>query len=167
MQVHESSYIDENVEIGEGTKIWHFCHVMSGAKIGKNCNIGQGCFIGKDVVIGDNCKIQNNVSVFEGVTIEDDVFIGPSVVFTNVLAPRAHTKKPYLKTYIKKGVTIGANTTIVCGIIIDEYALIGAGSVVVKDVDTYSLVFGVPATVRGAINKNATQWYFEQKNEEG
>jgi UDP-2-acetamido-3-amino-2,3-dideoxy-glucuronate N-acetyltransferase len=164
MQIHSSSIIDENVTIGEGTKIWHFCHVMSGAKIGKNCSIGQGCFIGKDVVIGDNCKIQNNVSVFEGVTIEDDVFIGPSVVFTNVLVPRAFIKKPYTITLIKKGATIGANSTIVCGVIIEEYAFVGAGTVVIKDVESYGLVVGNPGVTKGTINKDANVWRFEQTN---
>lgn len=167
MQVHPSSVIDEGVEIGEGTKIWHFCHVMSGAKIGKNCSIGQGCFIGKDVVIGDNCRIQNNVSIFQGVTVQDDVFIGPSVVFTNVLTPRAFKKKPYIPTVIKKGVTIGANSTILCGVIIDEYAFIGAGAVVTKDIDICSLVVGNPGKVVGSMNKDGSKWYFQQNDEEG
>jgi UDP-2-acetamido-3-amino-2,3-dideoxy-glucuronate N-acetyltransferase len=166
MQIHSTCIIDEDVVIGEGTKIWHFCHVMSGARIGKNCNIGQGCFIGSNVVIGDNCKIQNNVSIFEGVTIEDNVFIGPSVVFTNVLTPRAFVKKPYSITIIKQGVSIGANSTIVCGVIIDEYAFIGAGAVVTKDIERYSLVIGNPGRVVGSMNEDGSQWYFEQKKEE-
>jgi UDP-2-acetamido-3-amino-2,3-dideoxy-glucuronate N-acetyltransferase len=160
MQIHESSYIDEGVEIGEGTKIWHFCHIMTGAKIGKNCVIGQGCFIGKNVIIGNGCKIQNNVSIFEGVTIEDDVFIGPSVVFTNVVNPRAfiERKDEYRKTLIKKGATIGANSTIICEVTIGEYCLIGAGSIVTKDIKEYSVSFGHPAIEKGRINKEGDIW---------
>ena len=149
--VHESSYIDENVKIGSGTKIWHFSHVQSGAKIGKNCILGQNVNIGNNVLIGDNVKIQNNVSVYEGVEIEDNVFIGPSVVFTNVINPRAciNRKEEFKSTIIKKGATIGANATIVCGITIGEYAFIGAGALVNKDVPDYALVYGVPAQIHG------------------
>ena len=153
--VHESSYIDENVEIGDGTKIWHFCHILKNTQIGKSCIIGQNCMIGPDVKIGNNCKIQNNVSVYKGVTLEDNVFIGPSAVFTNVLTPRAfiERKHKFKSTFVKKGATIGANATIVCGITIGEYALIGAGAVVTKDVPPYSLVLGNPAKKVGWVCK--------------
>lgn len=152
--VHESSYIDENVQIGEGTKIWHFCHIMSGARIGKNCTIGQNVFIGRDVTIGDGCKIQNNVSVYEGVTLEEHVFCGPSMVFTNDLNPRAAFPKGrerFVKTLVKRGCSIGANATIVCGITLGEHSFIGAGAVVTKDVPPYAIVYGVPAQIRGWI----------------
>lgn len=152
---HESSYVDEGAEVGEGTKIWHFCHVMSGAKIGKNCSLGQNVNVGGKAVIGDGVKIQNNVSVYDDVVIEDDVFCGPSCVFTNVINPRAFVerKHEYKQTVIKKGASIGANATIVCGVTVGEYALIGAGSVVTKDVPAYALVYGSPARVRGRVDK--------------
>lgn len=145
--IHESSFVDEGVEIGNGTKIWYFCHILSGSKIGKNCIIGQNVTIGPDVKIGNGCKIQNNVSVYKGVVLEDDVFCGPSCVFTNVYNPRAFVerKDEFLPTLVKKGATIGANATIVCGLTIGKYALIGAGAVVKKDVPDYALVAGVPA----------------------
>ncbi len=145
--VHKSSYIDDNVEIGEGTRIWHFSHILSNTKIGKNCIIGQNVMIGPDVTIGDRCKIQNNVSVYKGVTLEDDVFVGPSAVFTNVYNPRAfiERKKEFLPTVVKKGATIGANATIVCGVTIGRYAIVGAGAVVKRDVPDYAIVAGVPA----------------------
>jgi len=154
--VHESCYVDEGAQIGEGTKIWHFCHIMSGAQIGKNCSIGQNVNIGSRAIIGDGVKIQNNVSVYDDVIIEDDVFCGPSCVFTNVINPRAFVerKHEYKKTTVKKGASIGANATIVCGVTIGEYALIGAGSVVTKDIPDYSLAYGNPARVRGKVNKN-------------
>nr|WP_303935227.1 acyltransferase [Treponema denticola] len=153
--VHESSYVDEDAEIGEGTKVWHFSHIMSGAKIGKKCSIGQNVNVGSRAVIGNGVKIQNNVSVYDDVIIEDDVFCGPSCVFTNVINPRAfiERKHEYKKTLIKKGVSIGANATIVCGVTVGEYALIGAGSVVTKDVPPYALVYGNPARVHGMVNK--------------
>lgn len=145
--VHESSYIDGNAEIGEGTTIWHFSHIMEDSKIGKNCHIGQNVVVLPDVVIGDGVKIQNNVSVYTGVICEDDVFLGPSCVFTNVINPRSFIprKHEYRKTVIKKGATIGANSTIVCGHNIGRYAFVGAGSVVTKDIPDYALVTGNPA----------------------
>lgn len=164
--VHESSYIDENVQIGEGTKIWHFCHVMSGARIGKNCTIGQNVFIGRDVVIGDGCKIQNNVSVYEGVTLEENVFCGPSMVFTNDLNPRAAFPKGrerFVKTLVKRGCSIGANATIVCGITLGEFSLIGAGAVVTKDVPAYAIVYGVPAKIHGWICECGEKLEFENQ----
>ena len=147
--VHESSYVDEGAEIGEGTKVWHFTHIMSGAQVGKKCSIG-----GK-AVIGNGVKIQNNVSLYDDVVIEDDVFCGPSCVFTNVINPRAfiERKHEYKQTLIKKGASIGANATIVCGVTVGEYALIGAGSVVTKDVPPYALVYGNPARVHGTVNQ--------------
>lgn len=151
--VHESSYIDEPCEIGDRTKIWHFSHIMHGCKIGEDCNIGQNVVISPNVIIGNNVKIQNNVSVYTGVICEDNVFLGPSCVFTNVLNPRSHVnrKNEYKKTFIKKGASIGANATIVCGHTIGKYALVGAGSVVTKDVPDYALVAGNPARVIGWI----------------
>jgi UDP-2-acetamido-3-amino-2,3-dideoxy-glucuronate N-acetyltransferase len=150
--VHESAYIDEPVSIGKGTKIWHFCHVMSGAKIGEGCVLGQNVFIGKDVQIGNNVHIQNNVSVYTKVILEDNVFCGPSMVFTNVLNPRAGIRRPldeYLPTLVKEGATIGANATVVCGHTIGRYAFIGAGAVVTKDVPDYALVYGNAAHIAG------------------
>jgi UDP-2-acetamido-3-amino-2,3-dideoxy-glucuronate N-acetyltransferase len=145
--VHESSYIDDSAVIGDGTKIWHFSHIQDRASIGKNCVIGQNVNIGPGVVIGDNVKIQNNVSVYKGVTIEDDVFIGPSVVFTNVSNPRSfvNRKDEFKETLVKRGCSIGANATILCGVEIGYYSLIGAGSLVVKDVLDYSLSYGSPS----------------------
>ncbi len=151
--VHESTYVDENVEIGDGTKIWYFCHIRKGAKIGKNCNLGQNVFVDKNVVIGDHVKIQNNVSIYEDVVLEDEVFCGPSCVFTNVVNPRSHIerKNEYKKTIVKKRATIGANATIVCGHTIGMGAFIGAGAVVTKDVPDYALVVGNPAKQIGYI----------------
>jgi len=153
--VHESSYIDDNVEIGEGTRIWHFCHILKGSKISKNCMLGQNVMIGPNVKVGNNVKIQNNVSVYEGVELEDDVFCGPSMVFTNVINPRAfiERKHEFRKTLVKRGATIGANATIVCGVTIGEYAFVGAGAVVTKDVPPYALVVGVPAKQIGFVCK--------------
>lgn len=150
MFVHETSCIDDGAQIGEGTKIWHFCHVMPKAKIGKNCILGQNVFVGDNVVIGDNCKIQNNVSVYDGVILEEDVFVGPSVVFTNVKYPRAFTnqKDNFWKTVVKKGATIGANATIICGNRIGQYAYIGAGAVVTHDVPDGVTVMGNPARIK-------------------
>ncbi len=154
--VHESSYIDENVTIGKGTKIWHFCHVQSGAIIGENCSLGQNVNISNNVRIGNGVKIQNNVSVYEGVELEDDVFCGPSMVFTNDLTPRAKYPKGhgnYKKTIVKKGATIGANATVVCGNTIGEFAMVAAGSVVTKDVPPNALVVGAPARVVGKVDE--------------
>lgn len=150
--VHPSSYIDENVIIGRGTKIWHFCHIQDGAMIGKNCSLGQNVNVSNNVVIGDNCKIQNNVSLYEGVTLEKYVFCGPSCVFTNDLTPRAKYPKgrdAYLRTYVKEGASIGANATIVCGVTIGKWALIGSGAVVTKDVPDHAVMVGVPASQHG------------------
>lgn len=149
--VHPSAYIDEPCEIGQGTKIWHFCHIMSGARVGRGCNIGQNVFIAAEVVVGDNVKIQNNVSLYTGVIVEDDVFLGPSMVFTNVINPRSHVNRrgEYQTTLVKRGASIGANATIVCGITLGEYSFVGAGSVVTNDVPAYALVYGNPTRVRG------------------
>lgn len=149
--VHETAIVDQPCEIGEGTKIWHFSHIMPYARIGRNCNIGQNVFIASRVVVGDNVKIQNNVSLYEGVILEDDVFCGPSMVFTNVFNPRSHVsrKSEYRQTLVRKGATLGANCTIVCGVSIGQYAFVGAGAVVTKDVPDYALVTGVPARITG------------------
>jgi len=153
--VHPTAVIDENVSIGTGTSIWHFTHISEGAIIGKNCNIGQNVFIGQNVKVGDGVKIQNNVSVYEGVNIEDDVFVGPSVVFTNILNPRAfiNRKTEYKITSVKKGATLGANSTIVCGNNIGEFSLIGAGSVLTKSTNDFELWYGNPATKKGTVDK--------------
>lgn len=154
--VHESSYIDEDVEIGAGTKIWHFCHIQKGARIGKNCSFGQNVNISNNVIVGNDCKVQNNVSIYEGVVLEDGVFCGPSCVFTNDLTPRARYPKGregYKKTVIREGASIGANATIVCGNIIGRYAMVAAGAVVTKDVPDYAVVAGVPAKIVGRIDE--------------
>ena len=150
---HETAIIDQFVTIGEGTKIWHFSHISEHAKIGKNVIIGQNVFIGKGVIIGSGCKIQNNVSVYEGVTLEEDIFVGPSVVFTNVKIPRANIeqKNNFQKTLIKKGVTIGANSTIICGNTLGENCFIGAGSLVTKSTNSNGIYFGVPAVLKKKI----------------
>ncbi|MEM3112416.1 MAG: Gfo/Idh/MocA family oxidoreductase [Candidatus Anstonellales archaeon] len=162
--IHESAYIDENVEIGEGTKIWHFSHILKNSKIGKHCIIGQNVVIGPEVTIGDRCKIQNNVSVYKGVTIEDEVFCGPSCVFTNVYNPRAfiERKHEFRPTVVKKGATIGANATIVCGVTIGRYAMVGAGAVVKNDVPDYAIVVGVPARQIGWACKCGTTLRFNE-----
>lgn len=150
--VHESSYVDEDVEIGEGTKIWYFCHIQRGAKIGMGCSLGQNVNISNNVKIGNGVKIQNNVAVYEGVEIEDDVFCGPSCVFTNDLTPRSKYPKGhenYKKTLIKHGASIGANATVICGHTVGEWALIGAGAVVTGDVPAHALMLGVPAVRKG------------------
>lgn len=153
--VHETAIIDSGVIIGKGTKIWHFTHVLGGSVIGENCTVGQNCMIGPDVHIGNRCKIQNNVSVYKGVTIEDDVFCGPSCVFTNDYIPRAFISKQrgFRETLVKRGASIGANATIVCGVVIGKYAMVGAGAVVTSDVKDYALVVGVPAVQIGWVCK--------------
>lgn len=145
--VHESSYVDEGCNIGKGTKIWHFCHIMKGSVIGRNCNLGQNVVVSPDVILGNGVKVQNNVSIYTGVVCEDFVFLGPSVVFTNVTNPRSAVKRndKYQKTLVKKGATIGANATILCGHTIGTYAFIGAGAVVTHDVPDHSLTIGNPA----------------------
>ena len=145
--VHESAYVDDGAVIGAGTRVWHFCHVLGGAVIGERCSLGQNVVVMSGTRIGANVKIQNNVSVYEGVVLEDDVFCGPSMVFTNVLNPRSHVSRrnEYRRTLVRRGASIGANATIVCGTTLGEYAFIGAGSVVAKDVPAYALMVGVPA----------------------
>ena len=159
---HKSAYIDDNVTIGDNTKIWHFSHVLSHTTIGKNCSFGQNCVIGPKVTIGNGVKVQNNISIYEGVEVEDDVFLGPSMVFTNVINPRAfiQRKDEFKKTLLKKGCSIGANATIVCGVTIGEYALIGSGAVVNKNVKPYALMVGVPAKQIGwvGISGNTLQF---------
>jgi UDP-2-acetamido-3-amino-2,3-dideoxy-glucuronate N-acetyltransferase len=149
--IHESSYVDDGCSIGENTKIWHFCHVLKGTTIGRDCSVGQNVVIGPKVTVGNNVKVQNNVSIYEGVELEDDVFCGPSMVFTNVINPRSHVsrKHEYRKTLVRRGASLGANCTIVCGVSIGEYAFVGAGAVVTRDVPAYALMAGNPARQRG------------------
>ena len=150
--IHPSAYISEDAEIGEGTKIWHEVQVREGAKIGKNCILGKSVYVGKNVIIGNNVKIENRVSIFQGVKIEDDVFIGPHVVFTNDLRPRSFNKEwKIIPTYVKKGASIGANSTIICGVTVGEYSMIGAGSVVTIDIPPYALAYGNPVKIRGFV----------------
>lgn len=149
--IHESAYVDQGAVVGPGTRIWHFCHVMPGAVIGARCSLGQNVVVMNGTRLGDNVKVQNNVSIYEGVEIEDDVFCGPSMVFTNVVNPRSHVsrKDEYRRTLVRRGASIGANATIVCGVTLGEYCLIGAGAVVTKDVPAYALMVGVPARRSG------------------
>lgn len=165
--VHESSYVDEPCEIGAGTKIWHFSHVQRGARLGRGCILGQNVNIANDVVVGDNVKIQNNVSIYTGVEIEDDVFCGPSCVFTNVMNPRSQIKRhdEYRHTLVRRGATIGANATIVCGITLGRYAFIAAGAVVRADVPDYALMAGVPAQQKGWMSRHGHR--LTDKNDEG
>ena len=162
---HPSSYIDEGCEIGEGTKIWHFSHIMPGCKIGKNCNIGQNVVISPDVILGNNVKIQNNVSIYTGVICEDDVFLGPSCVFTNVINPRSavNRKSEYAKTIVKKGASIGANATIVCGNDLGEFCFIGAGTVVTKYVPPYALIVGNPGKQIGWMSEFGHRLHFNKE----
>ncbi len=161
--LHPSSFIDNNVTVGDNTKIWHFSHILSNTKIGKNCSFGQNCVIGPNVIIGNGVKVQNNVSIYEGVEIEDDVFLGPSCVFTNVINPRAfiQRKDEFKKTLLKRGCSIGANATIVCGVTIGEYALIGSGAVITKDVKSYALMVGVPAKQIGWVGISGSTLKFK------
>lgn len=161
--VHESAYVDEGAKIGKGTKVWHFCHVLPGAVIGEGCSLGQNVLVANKVTIGNNVKIQNNVSLYEGVVVEDDVFCGPSMVFTNVLNPRSHVsrKSEYRPTVIKKGATIGANATIVCGHDVGEYAFIAAGAVITKNVPPYALMAGVPAKRIGWMSRYGERLEFK------
>ena len=163
---HESCYVDNNVSIGDDTKIWHFSHVLSGSNIGANCSFGQNCVVGPKVNIGNGVKVQNNISIYEGVEVEDDVFLGPSMVFTNVTNPRAFIirREEFKKTLLKKGCSIGANATIVCGVTIGEYALIGSGTVVNKDIKPYALMVGVPARQIGWVSKAGNTLKFDENN---
>ena len=165
---HESAYVDDNVQIDEGTKIWHFCHIQSGTKIGKNCSFGQNVNVGNNVTIGNNVKIQNNVSVYEGVTLEDYVFCGPSMVFTNVLNPRCKYPQRgsqfYSKTLIREGASLGANCTIVCGNTVGRHAFIGAGTVVTKNIPDFALVVGNPGRIVGWVSEAGQKLIFDENN---
>ena len=164
-KAHPSAVIDDGCEIGDGTSIWHFSHIMPGSKIGRNCNIGQNVVISPEVILGNNVKVQNNVSIYTGVICEDDVFLGPSMVFTNVINPRSAVsrKDQYLKTIVKQGASIGANATVVCGNNIGRYAFIGAGAVVTKEVPDYALVMGNPARQTGWISEFGHKLKFDDK----
>lgn len=159
IQIHPSAVVDEGAQIGEGSRVWHFVHVCGGARIGKNVSMGQGVFVGNEVAIGDNCKIQNNVSVYDNVHLEEGVFCGPSMVFTNVYNPRSliERKSEYRDTRVRKGATLGANCTIVCGVTIGEFAFVGAGAVINKDVPAYALMVGVPARQIGWMSEFGEQ----------
>jgi UDP-2-acetamido-3-amino-2,3-dideoxy-glucuronate N-acetyltransferase len=163
---HESSFVDDNVKIGDNTKVWHFSHILSGSSIGENCSFGQNCVVGPKVNIGNGVKVQNNISIYEGVEVEDDVFLGPSMVFTNVTNPRAFIirREEFKKTVLKKGCSIGANATIVCGVTIGEYALIGSGTVVNKDVKPFALMVGVPCRQIGWVSKAGNTLKFDENN---
>lgn len=154
--IHESAYVDEPVQVGEGTYIWHFAHILTGTTIGKNCILGQNVMVGPDVMIGDGCKLQNNVAIYRGVVLEEYVFCGPSCVFTNVLTPRAHVERKveFAPTLVRRGATIGANATIVCGNTVGAYAMVGAGAVVTRDVPDFALVVGSPAQRIGWVSRS-------------
>lgn len=164
VQVHPSSYVDPGAALGDGTRVWHFCHVMAGAELGARCSLGQNVFIASNVKLGDNVKVQNNVSIYEGVTLETDVFCGPSVVFTNVRTPRSafprNTAAHYGRTIVRRGASLGANSTIVCGVTIGECAFVAAGAVVTRDVPPFALVAGVPARVLGWVCECGPQLRF-------
>jgi UDP-2-acetamido-3-amino-2,3-dideoxy-glucuronate N-acetyltransferase len=162
-QVHETAIVDEDCIIGDGTKIWHFSHIMSNCVIGQNCNLGQNVVVSPEVILGNNVKVQNNVSIYTGVICEDDVFLGPSMVFTNVINPRSAIcrRDEYKRTYVKKGATIGANATIICGNDIGKYAFVGAGAVVTKSIPDYALVVGNPARQIGWISEYGHRLYFD------
>ena len=164
--IHESAYVDADCQIGAGTKVWHFSHLMRGCHLGENCNIGQNVVIAEGVTLGRGCKVQNNVSIYQGVTCEDEVFLGPSMVFTNVLNPRAAVsrKSEYRPTLLKKGTTVGANATIVCGHTLGEYCMIGAGAVVTKDVPAYALMTGVPARRTGWVSRHGEKLVFDEND---
>jgi UDP-2-acetamido-3-amino-2,3-dideoxy-glucuronate N-acetyltransferase len=164
--IHESAIVDDGAKIGDDTKIWHWVHISKNARIGKKCIFGQNVFVGQNVFIGNNCKVQNNVSIFDSVTIEDDVFCGPSMVFTNVLNPRSiiEKKNEFRPTLVKKGATLGANSTIICGITLGEYCFIGAGAVVTKDVEPFALMAGVPAKKIGWVNERGEKVQSHPKN---
>ena len=163
---HESSFVDDDTIIGENTKIWHFSHILSGSTIGQNCSFGQNCVVGPNVTMGNGIKVQNNISIYEGVEIEDDVFLGPSMVFTNVINPRAFIvrRNEFKKTLLKKGCSIGANVTVICGVTIGEYALIGSGAVVNKDVKPFALMVGVPAKQIGWVGVSGNTLEFDENN---
>ena len=165
--VHETAIVDDGVTIGKGTKIWCFSHILKNTKIGERCVVGQNCVVGANVNIGNGVKIQNNISVYDGVEVEDDVFLGPSMVFTNVINPRAfiERKHEFKKTLMKKGCSVGANATIVCGTTVGRYSLVGAGSVVSKDVPDFALVYGVPAKIHGWVSKNGYKLEFDKNGE--
>lgn len=164
---HPSAVIDDGCLIGAGTKVWHFCHVMPGAKIGENCSIGQNVFIASEVILGNNVKVQNNVSIYTGVECADDVFLGPSMVFTNVINPRSAVirKDEYRKTYVDRGATIGANATIVCGTRIGAFAFIGAGAVVTKNVPPYALIVGNPGRQSGWMSEHGERLHFDEQGD--
>ena len=164
---HETAVIDEGCQIGKGCRIWHFTHIMQGAILGENCNLGQNVLVSADVVLGKNVKVQNNVSIYTGVICEDDVFLGPSMVFTNIVNPRSAVvrKDQYVKTLVKKGATIGANATIICGITLGEFCFIGAGAVVTRDVPRYALVFGNPGKQVGWMSEYGHRLHFDSSNQ--